>query len=244
MKVLTAVRADYLQIFKNTTSQYNMYEAPHRIGYSHDKKMDTDIVDKGCQTDQAVTAPIRLVEDAGKSGEQTIDLKTYQQADRDTSKVMLWMTKEEQPPKPSDMPNSTQKALYRKCLSGKLVIIDGILRRCFELPGRKNCYLQVVVPHAYTKKIFHELHEEQCDMGIQETLLKIKMRYYWPKMTVDVWKWCQECNICQRRQNPNPKPRTGLQQTVSTRPGEVVHADILELTKTEPGYKYVLVLMD
>ena len=112
---------------------------------------------------------------------------------------MLWMTKEEHPPKPSDMPNSTQKALYREWLAGKLVIIDGILRRRFELPDRRNRYLQVVVPRTYTKRIFHELHEEQCHMGIQKTLLKIKMRYYWPKMTADVEKWCQECDICQRR---------------------------------------------
>ena len=49
-----------------------------RIGYSNDKKIDTDIDDKGCQTDQAATAPIRLVEIAGKSGEQTIHLKTLQ----------------------------------------------------------------------------------------------------------------------------------------------------------------------
>ena len=110
--------------------------------------------------------------------------------------------------------------------------------------GRRNCYLQVVVPQAYTKRIFHELHEEQCHMGIQKTLLKIKMRYYWPRMTADVEKWCQECNICQRRQNPNLKPRTGLQEIVSTLPGDVVNADILELTKTEQGNKYVLVLMD
>ena len=90
----------------------------------------------------------------------------------------MWMTKEEQPfplSKPLDMPTLAQKALYRELLAGKLVIIDGILRRRFELPGRKNCCLQVVVPQAYTKRIFHELHEEQCHMG---TLLKIKMRYY------------------------------------------------------------------
>ena len=156
---------------------------------------------------------------------------------------MLWMTKEEHPPKPSDMPNSTQKALYREWLAGKLVIIDGTLRRRFELPSRRNRYLQVVVPRAYTKRIFHELHEEQCHGNIK-TLLKIKVHYYWPKMNADVEKWCQECDICQRRQHPNPKPRTGLQQIVATRPGEVVHADILELTKTEQGNKYVLVLMD
>ena len=132
--------------------------------------------------------------------------------------------------------------MYREWLAGKRVIIDGILRRRFELPGRKNCYLQVVVPHAYTKRIFHELHEEQCHMEVQKTLLKIKMRYYWPKMTADVQKWCQKCDICQRRQNP--KPRTGLQQTVSTRQGEVVHADILELTKTEQGNKNVFIPMD
>ena len=68
-----------------------------RIGYGNDKKTDKDIADKECQTDQAVTAPIRMVEDARKSGEQTMDLKTWQQADRDTSKVMMWMTKEEHP---------------------------------------------------------------------------------------------------------------------------------------------------
>ena len=140
------------------------------------------------------------------------------------------------------MPNLAQKALYKEWLAGKLVMIDGILPRRFELPGRRNCYLQVVVPQAYTKRIFHELHEEQCHMGIQKTLA-IKMRYYWPRMTAELEKWCQKCNIRQRRQKPNPKPRTCLQQIVSTRPGEVVHSDILELTKTEQENKYVLVLM-
>ena len=42
-----------------------------------------------------------MVEDARKSGEQTMDLKTWQQADRDTSKVMMWMTTAEHPPPPS-----------------------------------------------------------------------------------------------------------------------------------------------
>ena len=38
-----------------------------------------------------------MVEDAGKSGEQTMDLKTWQQADQDTSKVMMCMTEEKHP---------------------------------------------------------------------------------------------------------------------------------------------------
>ena len=60
----------------------SLADALSRIGFSNDIKIDTDIADKGCQTDQAVTAPIRLVEDAGMSGEQTIDLKTLQKASR------------------------------------------------------------------------------------------------------------------------------------------------------------------
>ena len=185
----------------------SLADALSRIGYGNDEKTDKDFADKECQTDQAVTASVRMVEDTGKSGEQTMDLKTWQQADRDTSKVMMWMTKEEHPPKPSDMPNLAQKALYREWLAGKLVIVDDIIRRRFELPGRRNCYLQVVVPQACAKRIFHELHEEQCHIRIQKTLHKIKVCYYWPRMTADVEKWCQECNICQRRQNRNPKPR-------------------------------------
>jgi transposase InsO family protein len=43
---------------------------------------------------------------------------------------------------------------------------------------------------------------------------------------------------------PLPKSRALLQQIVATRPGEIVHADLLELTKTAGGNKYVLALMD
>ena len=85
-----------VQLVRGTDN--SLADALSRTGYGNDKKTDKDIADKECQTDQAVTAPIRMVEDARKSGEQTMDLKTWQQADRDTSKVMMWMNKEEHPP--------------------------------------------------------------------------------------------------------------------------------------------------
>ena len=46
------------------------------------------------------------------------------------------------------------------------------------------------------------------------------------------------------RNGPHPQPLASLWQIVTTRPGEIVHADFLELTKTTSGKKYVLVLID
>jgi len=80
-------------------------------------------------------------------------------------------------------------------------------------------------------------------MGYQRTLLKTQTRFFWPGMTSDIEPWCKQCDICQRRQAPNPKPRAVLQQIVGTRPGEIVHADLLELTKTPSGNKYVVALI-
>lgn len=63
-------------------------------------------------------------------------------------------------------------------------------------------------------------------------------------MTGDIDKWCKQCEICQRRHDPISQPRAPLQQLLATRPGEIVHADIMKLAKTPRRNKYVLVLID
>ena len=183
-------------------------------------------------------------ESAGQEKELTLDIKTLQKEDKEISQVFTWFTNRDNAPKPSDVQSRSLKTLFREWIDNKLVVKDDILYRRYQLPGRNNVYYQIVIPKCCTEKVFQEFHDNLCHMGSQKTLLKIKMRYYWPGMTADIDTKCKQCNICQRRQSPTPKSRALLQQIVATRPGEIVHADLLELTKTANGNKYVLALMD
>ena len=102
---------------------------------------------------------------------------------------------------------------------------DGILRcSSVENPGSG----QIIVPHSLTSRVPQMLHDDLGHFGTAKTSSRVKERFFWSHMFLDIEEWCQNCLPCKRRNNPVPARRALLQPIISSRPGELVTMDIVE----------------
>ena len=81
-------------------------------------------------------------------------------------------------------------------------------------------------------------------MGVNKTIAKLRMRFYWPGYRDDIIRWCQWCDQCQRRKMGKQK-RAPLQHKPVGMPMEKIAIDMLgPLLETEAKNKYVMVVQD
>ncbi len=64
---------------------------------------------------------------------------------------------------------------------------DGLLWQ-----GRLLC-----VPHGCRRSIFESVHST-THTGVKKSLRAIRSHFTWPGITVDVAKWAEQCDVCQR----------------------------------------------
>ena len=55
---------------------------------------------------------------------------------------------------------------------------------------------QLVLPQVLREKTMQALHDEVGHQGYERTLSLIQKRCFWPGMTVDIEKYCENCNRC------------------------------------------------
>ena len=118
---------------------------------------------------------------------------------------------------------------------------DGILR-CSSVENSGSG--QIIVPRSLTSRVLQMLQDDLGHFGIAKTSSRVKERFFWPHMTLDIEEWCQNCLPCQRRKNPVPARRAPLQPIISSRPGELVTMDIVEYPLSSRCYRYCLVVVD
>ena len=118
---------------------------------------------------------------------------------------------------------------------------NGILRgSSVEKPGSG----QIIVPRNLTSRVLQMLHDDLGHFGTAKTSARVKERFFWLHMSLDIEKWCRNCLPCQSRKNPVPERRAPLQPIISSRPGELVTMDIVEYPSSSQGYRYCLVMAD
>src|SRR6266540_449112 len=86
-------------------------------------------------------------------------------------------------------------------------------------------------------------HPLSGHFGLEATLIKLKERYYWPKMKNDVKSYIQTCNQCQRREKTTDENE--LHSIKIKEPFYQWGIDIVgPLTKTSRENKYIVVAID
>ena len=126
-----------------------------------------------------------------------------------------------------------------------LRLVGGILCRVKPRTGGGFVRL-MVVPAALQGKIFQHLHAGRFGghFGITKTVDLIRQRFYWPGCKSDIRIMCRECIPCQQVKN-TAGGRARLVQIPVREPLDRVALDILgELTATQDGYRYILVVGD
>ena len=103
--------------------------------------------------------------------------------------------------------------------------------------------MQVVVPEALRTAVVTGCHKGgEGHASVIQTYQKVRDRFYWPGMFLDVQKYIKSCPVCNR----NTHKRTTApikQQVTASAPGETVVIDLLHYPKAK-GFKYVLVAVD
>ncbi|XP_014677591.1 PREDICTED: uncharacterized protein LOC106817443 [Priapulus caudatus] len=129
----------------------------------------------------------------------------------------------------------------------RLELRRGLLYRRWMPENRPSTtVLQLVAPPVIRREIMEMLHGGRTagHLGIRKTLERVRQRFTWPGMRVDIHRWCRKCDACAQRKGRRHR-RAGLQQQIVGAPWERVAIDYLgPLPTTERGNKYILVASD
>ena len=110
-------------------------------------------------------------------------------------------------------------------------------------------FIQLVVPQQYRKMVMKLAHESILSghLAVKLTIQKVLSEFFWPGIAIDIKRFCQSCDICQRTiaKSRNTRAPLGSMPVIDT-PFQRVAIDLvgpLEL-HTENRNMYILTLVD
>lgn len=123
----------------------------------------------------------------------------------------------------------------------RYVIINDLLHY------KQNCDSppKLFVPRGYRLSLLRLFHDNNCHIGVDKTLNKIKEHFWFPSMAAFTKKYIYHCLNCISRK-AHSGPKQGLLHPIQkTIPFHTLHLDCTGPFKTsEEGYKYVLLVID
>ncbi|KAH0811885.1 hypothetical protein GEV33_010906 [Tenebrio molitor] len=102
------------------------------------------------------------------------------------------------------------------------------------------------VPKGSRLGLLRLYHDEQCHVGGEKTLHKVREQFWFPRMTSFVKKYIAHCLVCVTTKRPSG-PKQGLLHSIDKTPTpfHTVHAGCLGPFKvTTEGFKHILLLID
>ena len=173
-------------------------------------------------------------------------LKMAQSQDEEISLVHQWLDQDRRPDW-KDISHLSTNIKHYWALWDSLTLQNGLVyRRKFDDTVGNETYL-LLLPKSLRKEVMNLLHNHVSagHLGMSRTVARVKDRFDWPALRLDVENWCKACTECQKAKNVTKKPRAKLQVSKVGAPMERVGIDILgPLTQTRRGNRYVLVISD
>ena len=119
---------------------------------------------------------------------------------------------------------------------------QGVLQVCLAFNG--NSRWCTVCPPAWRDGVVQEAHL-LAHAGVQKTLKRIQLNWYWPGMTAEVRRHVQCCEICQRAKTGGLHPAQGRRRLHAGRPWQKLAVDLVgPMPETPRGNKWILVISD
>ncbi len=95
---------------------------------------------------------------------------------------------------------------------------EGVLYwRVFRPDGGEEV-LQVLLPAAIKSEVLTQLHQQLGHQGVERTTRLVQQRCYWPGMSSDIARWCQECERCQCAKGDQPAHASFMGHLLAARP--------------------------
>ena len=138
----------------------------------------------------------------------TSDLRASQIADDDLRKIITWKESCHSRPAWKDVSIESKPIKSYWSQWDRLSLRSCVLCRRWETEAGDEICWQFVIPSNLRNDILHELHtmETTGHVGVNKTLERVKVRFYWPGCTKDVKDWCRACDLCASRERPCRTP--------------------------------------
>lgn len=124
----------------------------------------------------------------------------------------------------------------------RLVMENGVMFRCTQAPGKPR-RKQLCLPRQFHDVVLRSLHDDSGHLGFDKTYGLVKERFYWPRMKMEVEKYCQTCARCVQRKTL-PKRVAPLSHLSSEGPMDLVCMDFLSIEPDSKNIGNVLVITD
>lgn len=99
---------------------------------------------------------------------------------------------------------------------------------------------QLLLPNALIGEVLTQVHQEHGHQGVERTLALLRSRCYWPGMSSDIARWCQQCERCQVAKDVHPKAHTPLGRLLASHPNEILAIDYTTLEPAQNGIENIL----
>ena len=170
------------------------------------------------------------------------DLSQLQEADRVIGPVRRYHWEGQHPRREErERLSSASRALLRQW--DRLVEQDG-LYRLIRAPGGGPKTFQVLLPRCLQEEVLQSVHDQQGHQGMERTLQLLRSRCFWPNMTQDAERWCQQCQRCVFGKAVQPKVRPHWGTLQASQPNEILALDFTILEPASDRRENVLVLTD
>uniref|UniRef100_A0A9J7ZUF1 Gypsy retrotransposon integrase-like protein 1 n=1 Tax=Cyprinus carpio carpio TaxID=630221 RepID=A0A9J7ZUF1_CYPCA len=151
-------------------------------------------VQQGAGTQVAVQATQAVI--TALPSYTTAELSSLQQADPVINEILpFWKRKVF--PRAEERKRLSRLGLILLRQWDRFIEREGVLyRRVFRSDGGEECF-QLILPTTLKSEVLRQLHQEHGHQGNERTTELVQQRCYWPGMSSEVARWCQECERCQ-----------------------------------------------
>lgn len=125
-----------------------------------------------------------------------------------------------------------------------------IFRHCVDRDknGCSETNRKIYVPEKDRVSILNKYHDSPlgAHLGVFKTLKRIKLYYYWPKMSKDIKNYIRSCEKCQLHKHTNNRTKVPMGvQKETNQPWDCIALDFIEpLPRSNRGNKYFFVVVD
>ena len=121
---------------------------------------------------------------------------------------------------------------------------DGVLCRYWQ--DKRYASVQMVIPEELVPIVLKLEHDAPVagHPGKDRTLEALRRKYYWPTMKIDTERHINQCIQCAKYKGNVRKPAPMLEYPPPSYPMEVVGIDLLTLSPSRQGSRYLLVCVD
>lgn len=167
------------------------------------------------------------------------DLSSLQQADLVIREVLRFWRRQV-PPKAEEGRQLSRPSLILLCPWDRFLEREGMLyRRVFRPDGGEACH-QLILPIVLKSEVLTQLHQGHGHQGIERTTELVQRQCYWPGMSAEVARWCQECERCQSAKDVQPVTRSFMGHLLSSRPNEILAIDFTMLEPSCSRFENIL----